>query len=242
MTVTIYVFFEDRLAQGAATQLLDRLVRERVNEPWLRELWADSLAAARTYVPLFPRSQARIPSNLDGRAKDLYRGYRAALAEQQRGLGDAVLLFAFDSDSIEPLLRARAGVERVRALHDDQLPLVIAEPTPEFDAWVLMGHEPAQTHEHEALKEVHDELTFDPRERPHALNSTTGNHRDAKKLCARVLCLQQQAAPDDPRVMDALDAPIALLLRRGAQAGFPEFVSDVDNQLLPLLGDRSRIG
>ncbi len=239
MSLTVFVFAEDALAGACATQLLDRVVSERLTTEWLREHWsAETRASARTFVPLKRRFQTRVPSTLRGREKDAYVAVHAAEANRELLEGQSVLLMAFDSDNLAEESRMRAAIGRVLE-ETSALIAIVAEATPEFDAWVLMGHEPRQTHEEAELRAVCAELQFDPRERPHDLNSTTNNQRDAKRLCQRLLFLNHQADPNHPRVMQALDAPLELMLRRGKLAGFPEFVDDIVKKLLPYLGDHT---
>ncbi len=235
--ITIFVVAEDSLAQCCATHLLDRVVAETVGALWLRELWQEEQRSnARTFVELHPKYQTRVPSRLRGKAKDAYRALHAARAEREKTEGDVALLLAFDSDHLAPELTMRFGLSTV-GQEEPAIATVLAEASPEFDAWILLGHEPKPKHEQEALEEVCAQLTFDPRERPHDLNSTTGNDRDAKRVCQKVLCLDGQAGPFFPRVLDALDAPLELMVRRGKLAGVPEFLDDIAKRLLPVIGD-----
>lgn len=243
--VTIFVVAEDALASGVSRHLLDRIVPDVVRVEWLRDLWTDQLVAAREYVPLEPNYLQRIPPGLEGKAKDVYRAWRAAIVEtERRGLNatSTALLLAFDSDHNEAHLRLRRGVEAVRTIAptralDASLGVICAEATPEFDAWVMLGHEPTE-HERTTLNEVRALLGFDPRERPEALNSTTGNERDAKRLCTRLLHLDGPAHPSLPRVIDALNAQLSTFRERGTKVGIAEFANDVEAVLRPILGDR----
>lgn len=235
MSIKVVHCCEDSLAADCSKHLTLRIVEERSgSNPSLAFVdlggetgWSNRTGVAEA-MPTTGRFRRIHPRGLKGDAALAYKCVRAAT-----GQGSA-LLIAFDSATPDSPLRQ--GVEAARNTVAQSIPTVVAEATPEFDAWVLMGHEPGQAHEVDALAEVVAALRFDPRERPHALNGTTGNERDAKRVCQRLLGLETQAnATAHPRVIDALNAPLQVLLRRGRETGFPEFVGDVEEHLLPLL-------
>jgi hypothetical protein len=232
-TVTILILeAEDALARFVTTSLIDRFVPELARTVWLRELWLNNLSSARTYQTI-SGPHVRVPSGLSGRAKDLFRAFHLSLAEQERRGEDLALVFAFDTDRSEA---ARSSLRQVRALHPEgSLVTVLAEATPEFDGWLLLGHEPANDRERQALDQIVKKLGFDPRRRVVGLNSTTGNERDAKRVCQDLLLIEHQAGPGDDGVERALRAEHDRLVAHADGTGFLEFVGDIRAELLPLL-------
>lgn len=229
---TILLAPEDELASGVVRTLLDRFVPEFTETLWLKELWTDQLETARTYEELPRGRHLRVPSTLSGRAKDLFRAFHLALAEKERRDEDVALVFAHDTDRDDS---ARGSLDQIRGMHDGVLKTVLAEPTPEFDGWILLGHEPTTSAENAALANAIAQLEFDPRHKVLKLNSTTTNERDAKRVCRELLLLEHQARPDDPAVQKALGADHAVLLRYASGTGLPEFLDDIRLELLPLL-------
>jgi len=244
---TIFVDKEDDLSGSVSRHFLDRLVIEKATRTWVREQWADSPEFARKYHPLKKSFQARIPGGLDGHAKTVFRAMKQATAARELSEDSLhVLLVAGDADNQLAEHTRRRGVDVVRASAktfnekqfgkiDFELVVIVAEATPEFDAWVLMGHEPATPRAKKVLDEVKKELTFDPRLETHRLNSTTKGVRDAKRICERVLELDGQARFNDPAVQSALTRDTQTLRTRGVSNGFEHFVDDIEKKLLPLL-------
>ncbi len=252
MTLRVVHCAEDALAAGASRHLLDRVVRERAPDAWLRELWSDSPEAARTFVGLdgqqgwsdrgavkrdrrfkfHPRKQAR---PLKGWAGWGYVCARLA-AVALEPTDESVLLLAHDTDGGQD-----SALEGVRAAAVN-LPTLVASANPEFDAWVVAGFEPRDATEQTAHREVCQVLResgrdFDPVARPHELTSNVESDvRDAKTICRRLLGLDHQAAPEDSRVQDCLDADLDLLEARGREAGIADFVGQIERTLFPVLG------
>lgn len=154
MSVRIIHCAEDALAAEASRHSLDRVVRERAPDDWLRDLWSDSPEAARDFVGLdgqpgwsdrgavgrFRERYPRLRLHPRTAAKPLQGwaswGYVCARLAALESSDEAVLLLAHDTDGKEE--SAFEGV-RVAAV---ALPSLVAMANPEFDAWVVAGFMP----------------------------------------------------------------------------------------------------
>lgn len=262
MTLTVTHCAEDALAAGVSAALLDRVVRER-SPDWLADLWApETIGEHRAVVDLEGREgwsdrshvrrlqERELPGRRfrahprDPRTGRPLRGNAALaydcvrLAAVVGGEAPRVLLLAYDTDGRGEAERCAAGVAAAEAGRALDFGVVVAEAHPEFDAWVIAGFEPGATHEKVRLGAVVGELKFDPREAPHRLTSTVdGATTDAKALCARLLGLDAQAAPDDERVTRCVcDTALEVLVACGEEAGVAAYVDEVRRVVLPLLG------
>ena len=260
MSLTIIHVAEDALAAHVSRVLLDRVVGERAQQPWLRENWAmaDVRAGSRQFVDLEQKPGwtkgediGRVRERMKPRLRLHPRGVGGhgewafvciKLAALTAPDGDWMVLLSFDTDGAAPDMRCAAGVAEAAL---PEVRIVIAVAHQEFDSWIVAGFVPGPAHEHQALADEKAQLTaaghpLDPVTEPHRLTSNVRNDpRDAKKLCQRLLGLNDQADPAHARVNACLDAPLHTLEANGKHAGLAEFIRDVQQVVLPLLGDRS---
>jgi hypothetical protein len=234
VTLTVTVCAEDSLAADTSTRPLDRVVCERATEDWLREYWSDpalredqrsvvDLAGRAGWsdrahlkhveTPRHLRAHLRDPRSnrpLSGNAALAYKSVRVAATRPTEG--PHVLLLAFDTDHRPDEQRCRAGVEAALLDVTHDLAVVVAEAHPEFDAWIIAGFVATGRHHHDTVASVRADLraaghAFDPMVEAHRLTSdVAGDPRDAKKLCARLLGLDEQAHFGHPEVRRCADA------------------------------------
>lgn len=254
---------EDALAAGLSAMLLDRVVVESASS-WLRDLWTPELRGGlRSFVDLEGREGWSSRTHLrDVQRRSNFRVHPRHVGTNRPLVGSAalaylcvrlaasircdvphVVMIAFDTDGKPETERCAVGVEAATEGRALDYGVLVAEAHPEFDAWVIAGFKPGATHERAALAEAIRELTFDPTIEPHRLTSNvSGDARDAKVLCRRLLALDDQASPDDARVLVCvLDTRWDELMRRGAHVGLAAFARDVLRVVVPLLGDRQPV-
>lgn len=129
---------------------------------------------------------------------------------------------------------ARAdALERLRAdpKLTPRLPVVLASPMPEIEAWILVGFSPQNDEESVRLKTLRAQLSFDPTREPYRL-SFRGKpaERDPKRIEA---ALVRPSGPDRWKecLLSVLDKEgdcfVACNLRR--------FLADIDSVLLPII-------
>lgn len=131
----------------------------------------------------------------------------------------------------------RAGVAQVlsrgTSLPDD-IACVIGLAEPEIEAWVLAGFEPLTAEEHNALENQLSELGFAPHEKAHELNpGRDDSKRSTKRICV-ALGLHVES-----RKEQCLQIPTEQirdqLCVRGTQSGLAQWISDIEQKLLPQL-------
>lgn len=252
-SLTIVHCAEDELAAFVSRTMLDCCIRKKAKAIWLREHLSGSLEMVRRYVDLHQREgwsgptevqnirdspkcrRLRIhPKGLQANAAVAY--LCARLAQVLEIEGPWVLLLSFDVDRRPDQHRCRRGAPA-------DLNCVVAEAVPEFDAWVLAGFVPGSKADGDRLESARSELRrkgfhVDPVTEPHRLTSNVdGDARDAKILCTRILGLEAQAGSGDGRVVQCLDS-FEQVATNASQAGFAEFIADIERVVLPLLGDR----
>ncbi|MFO0660919.1 MAG: hypothetical protein U0165_13970 [Polyangiaceae bacterium] len=257
MPLNILLCAEDILSATLARDLCDRVVFERAEADWLRALWAPEL-----------RDTQRVWSGLDqdtwwsdrptcGREADLasvpntirvretgrrkaFHGvaglaFRTALLAESLAIRPDVLVLAGDTDGEEdPARLRRAGVDGAAV----SLPVLIAEPVREAEAWVVAGFVPRNDAEQGRFNDVKKTLGFDPTASPERLLSdVSGDRRDTKMIC-RWLLGTDALSPATERVRSCwLDSPLDLLIERGERCGLSSYVRQIESVLLPLLGD-----
>lgn len=255
MTLRILHFAEDALSAAVSRELLDRVVAER-GPDWLRDLFAD---------PALRATQRRF-EDLEGADRWASRGAVKAQAEARgvrsfkRLSGNAalaakclllaatidracVVLLAFDRDRHPDEETVRHGA--VTSSSQGTPRPVVAEATPEFDAWVLAGWRPENRAEETALRRAQERLaadgwSFSPLHALHRLTSdVAGDARDAKRLCALLCGLAEgeQVAPSHDRARRCwTEAPLVDLAERGELLGLRSYLDEVERVVIPALG------
>ncbi len=148
--------------------------------------------------------------------------------------GDALVL-AFDAEGEHSI---RQGVAAAKGSAEEVIPTIVAEASPEFEAWVIAGHELTSTHHRERHQEALERLKrygIDPLEKPHKLTANvSGDARDSKEILALLLGIEGQPA-GTPEVSACLDADLTKLRSRGRETGIAQYLDEVAAVMIPLL-------
>jgi hypothetical protein len=251
MSRRFVVVAEDRQAFLLATVLCDRVIAERSG--WLRDHWADE--EQRRSFRVWDKLDASSPDDWTRRS-DVKRlwpkrahtlGMKAegALAYKATKLaldhpGEAAALFVVHDSDGDPETAGNMREGARRAMRTpDQLTVIAAVPHPEAEAWVAAGIVPETLHEQKRHEAERSRLGFDPIAAPHELSSgKSTDKRDAKGTCREILGGAFKDAPERwARCWEA--TALETLERNGRGAGLSEYVKEVEERVLPLLGDRS---
>lgn len=257
MELRILLCAEDILNATLARDICDRVVAERANEEWLRELWSPAHIESQRYWTGLdddtwwsdrPRCEreadlldisANIRIKETGRKKAFHGvaglAFRTTKMAAWRQPRPDILVLAGDTDGQEDLDRLRkAGV----AGANESLPVLVAEPIREAEAWIVAGFEPHNEAERDRLKQVQKELGFDPTSQPERMMSTiTGDKRDSKRICKFLLGIDH-ISPNAKRAKICwLDTPLETLIQRGERTGLADYIRQIEQVLLPMLGD-----
>ena len=151
-----------------------------------------------------------------------------AFAARQRPLPAAVVLVR-DLDGYSD---RRLGMLQVRdnLPWPPAMPIVIATPNPEIEAWIVAGFVPADSPEQQRLSELSRVLCFDPTIDSHRLTSHPNTaETDAKRvlevLTDGVFERQERCVADS-----------AVLADRGERNYCRSFLEEIDQRLLPVFG------
>jgi hypothetical protein len=244
VTLRVLVVAEDVLGMTLARDLCDRVVVER-GPGWLADLWHDvvtresqrwwgGLDAAAGFVTWGGMKELAQRQGLRthglGMSGGAFEAYRTAHAAAMLTPRPDVLVMCRDTDRT-PNLRTDmlAGLKRARV---EDVPMLLAVARPEAEAWVIAGFEPAATHEREALTALTQTLGFDPVAEPHRMTANTGDARDTKRCCDVLLPRGVHSSRGESCWWNT---PLDDLSRRGASAGLPEYLADIERVLLPRL-------
>lgn len=246
---------EDELSACVSRELLNRIVLENC-EPWMQDQLIDHPGTLHRFTKLTDSAgwadRSDVGSVSESRKLRLHPGGlsgNAALAYKCARLAtvlapESVLLLAFDSDHKPTEERLAPGIARAKADGKTVVLCVVAEATPEFDAWVLAGWSAENRHEetllHDAKKRLADEqYRFDPLDHLDRLTSAKNTDpRDAKALCAELCGLprSEQVGCDTDRASRCWrDTPLSNIENRGHAIGIPEFVRNVCEVVIPAL-------
>jgi hypothetical protein len=123
-----------------------------------------------------------------------------------------------------------------------ELTVIAAVPHPEAEAWVAAGIVPATPDEQKRHEAERSRLGFDPIAAPHQLSSgKSTDKRDAKSTCKEILGDAFKDAPErwtrcwEETALETLEA-------NGKDAGLAAYTREVEDRILPLLGDRAPAG
>jgi hypothetical protein len=148
---------------------------------------------------------------------------------------DAVLLVR-DGDA----QRDRQGLEQARdyKIKDKPWPfqVIIGLADPKRECWVLAGFEPKNEKEEERLEKERQRLSFHPVREAHKLTAREhGAKKDAK------VALDALTQEDKERERACLEEmPLAILEERGKETGLAEYLKEIRERLVPILGGRSQ--
>jgi hypothetical protein len=146
-----------------------------------------------------------------------------------------LLVVARDTDGDEDNLR---GLKQ--ALPLAPLPVIVATPHQDAEAWFVAGFAPASGRERVRLTELHMELGFSPPDEPHRLTAHP-NHAptDAKRVLRLLLHGENKSRP--PALEELHDLcertlrDLALLERRGVHCKLVAFLKALREGLVPLV-------
>lgn len=179
-------------------------------------------------VTLPDGQKIRLQGFIDGKpAKPEAQMWRKVLAQlvTQRPRPTAVVLVR-DLDGRD---ERREGMEQVRSKlpWPPDMPIVLATPEPEMEAWVISGFVAEDDKERGELERLRQELSFDPTTESHRL---TSHPNDASTDAKRVLvALSQGDAARENRCM----ADRARLENRGASNHCSVFLAEVRQKIVP---------
>lgn len=244
---------EDLLSATLAKELVDRVVRERAPEQWLRDLWdPEGVHLHREWVGVRPDQWWADRSALDriceeheiaiavrdresGRRRAPHgkasMAFKAARAAQSLTQPPELLVLSGDTDgAIDPTLYFEEGLR----MADYNEPSVCANIHRESEAWLIAGFVPQNNAEREALQRACDTLEFDPTLQPERLlSNVSGDERDCKRVARTLFDPSGGFSLRNPRVQACWsDTPLALLEERGERAGIKNFIEQVQTVVL----------
>jgi hypothetical protein len=237
---SIIVVCEAASDQRIACELAERVLLREVEwlEPYLKDLVRWRGLAEGGGLKFLTWTAAKSEADAKGvRALGRFEGEPGALEayavrrtlnlllQHADGPVDAILLIR-DSDA---RMERRTGFEQARTTWKSTWPVIIGIPHTKRECWVLAGFEPQTPAEQTRLKELAQELGFDPRLRSEELSAA---EKGAKKNAKRVL---KELAPDYDRESACWQkADLSVLRARGANNGLADFLKEIDKQLVPL--------
>jgi hypothetical protein len=148
-------------------------------------------------------------------------------ARAQRAPSAVVLVRDSDNDS-----QRRLGLEQARRDKPWPFEVLIGMAESKRECWVLAGFKPKNQDEEKRLRQVKERLSFHPIREVHRLTAREhGAKTDAKRA------LQELTLDDAERERECLEEmPLAELESQGAKTGLPEFMVEVRERLVPVLG------
>jgi hypothetical protein len=127
----------------------------------------------------------------------------------------------------------RRGMEQVRDGIEWPFDIAVAAPQPEIEAWHVSGFVPTNATEHGALEELRRTLSFDPTFESQRLTSRPNDALSDAKRVLRALC------GDDHDRRRSCFADPHVLRQRGANNGLNDFLEEIEERLVPMLGRSS---
>ncbi|MBN8470266.1 hypothetical protein JYJ95_27480 [Corallococcus exiguus] len=146
---------------------------------------------------------------------------------------DAVLLVRdTDKHSVR-----RKGLEQARADNTWPFEVIISVAEPKRECWVLVGFD-AREGEEEALEKLERRLSFHPVRDAHRLTASEhGAKNDAKRALKELI----REDPKRERERECLrDTPLETLRQRGERVGLTQFLSEISERLVPVMGGSRR--
>lgn len=147
-----------------------------------------------------------------------------------------VIIVAHDTDGDRARLK---DLEQALAL-THPIPVIVAVPHQDAEAWFVAGFRPGSDAERRRLEDRKDDLGFDPPERPHRLTAHPNDARTDARRVLRILVFDEDAsrAPsleEIPSLCDRTLNDLELLRRRGAECGLAAFLDALRGTLVPLV-------
>jgi hypothetical protein len=235
----IAVVCEARADQETACVLADRVLLEAV--PWLdgildmQRRWR-GISSAEPHLEwkhVHREAESRNVQifgffNGEPGAPDAFVARRALLLLEKTRPRPAAVLLIRDSDNQE---RRRKGLEQARSAEPWRFPVIIGVASPEREAWIVAGFEAKTRDEERRLQELTKRLSFHPVLEAHRLS--TGD-RDSKAV------LEELSRGDKVRERECLEeTPLAVLRERGTSIGLSDYLKEISERLVPILGGRA---
>jgi hypothetical protein len=240
------VVYEAAADFQTATELADRAIVEAVS--WLDE---EAIGGQREWFGALPNSQALTWKNIKLLARDenirahghfggkpgepdAAAARRAILLLQRKFPGLAAIVLIRDQDD-DP--RRLTGLEQAREqLHSGPL-IVIGLAIVERESWVVSGFEPENDKESSKLQAECQRLKFDPRSKSHELSA----HKQDSALLSPKRALKELSGDNRERESRCWrETGLQALRERGAANGLAAYLSEVQDNLAPLIGHVSR--
>lgn len=239
MTLSLAVVCEGKGDRSTACDLADRIFCENV--PWLE---SDVLEYNRRWQGAEPGSDFLKWSDVKRIAQE--KKFRLwGFFEESPGLHDAATarkaLFVLFESSIPPdgifLIRdsdndpeRREGLRQAVRDFKFDVPVVIGVAHPKREAWILVGFEPRDEEEQVRLKELRQELGFQPNTDAHLL---TAKHLNDKNSAKRVLAALTQE-DHDREAQCWRETSLDTLRSRGKPSGLADYLEQVKDLIVPL--------
>ncbi len=242
MSVKMCCVCEAQADFAMARDLIDRLLR--TSKGWVEEL--DSLDDLRHYSGDTTLDSFLRWDRIDRLALDRGVRFRLGRFQGRTGQADAIaarralqtVMVIHPDASVIVLVRdqdnqpqRRQGIEQ--ALGEfHHIPVVFGLAVRSREAWVISGFEPRSEDEHQRLRDVTSDAGFDPRLKSHRL--TTDTAKSPQRKAKRILDVltsgewERQAACWE-------ETPLPILQERGQDNGLAEFLSEVEQILVPVV-------
>lgn len=149
------------------------------------------------------------------------------------------LIVVHDTDGDRSRLE---GIEQACELlrtFEHPIPVIVATPHQDAEAWFVAGFLPESAAERQRLREIREELSFDPCEQPQRLTAHPNDARtDAKRVLRVLLHGDDHSRPPSLEELPELSArtlkDIELLERRGEGCELAAFIRGLRQVLVPL--------
>lgn len=137
-------------------------------------------------------------------------------------------------------LRRLAGLKQALEVSGWPLPILVAAPHQDAEAWFVAGFVPLSDPERQRFGAIKGKLSFDPSEEPHRLTARPNDAPTDAKRVLRVLVFDENESRSPsleelPELGARTLSDLALLERRGQHCGLRDFLDDLRRQLVPLL-------
>jgi hypothetical protein len=270
--VRIVLAGEDQAHRALMTHLADRVLLDEAakrSADWIND---ESLQFFRSYsgrgdedrpehLRFYPLAQAKadaedLPKHrtIGGRRIKLHGHIDGKPLRPEAGFWRRVLLLLAGDDPPPDLLIVAHDTDGDRARVKDleqavalthPIPVIIAAPHQDAEAWFVAGFRPRSDAEHRRLSERRKELSFDPPEEPHRLTAHPNDARTDAKRVLRIFVFDEDAsrAPTLEEMGDLCERTLddlALLERRGEACGLAAFLAAVRSTLAPRVIDPAR--
>jgi len=136
--------------------------------------------------------------------------------------------------------RRLAGLKQAFEGFSWPLPILVAAPHQDAEAWFVAGFVPLNDAEQRRLSEIKGRLSFDPAEEPHRLTAHPNDApTDAKRVLRILLLDEDESRPPGldelPDLCTRTLTDLGRLERRGQRCGLSDFLADLRSRLVPLL-------